>query len=802
MSVSQAAQTTEGKPIPPRRIRRGLGVSILASATGMFWVATAFGMPVTMFMECLGGSALMVGLIVTIQQVSTAAQIPAAFMAERMRARKPLWALTALVHRLLWFLPALVPLIVAPRSSAARWMLIVMLAISAVLQQMGVPLWFSWMSDLIPSRMRSRFWGYRQSVVMAVHLVALVFVGYLLDAYPDPRQGDGGSYTGFVLVFLIAGISGTLDILIHWWVPEPENAPPTPGAGLVGRLLAPLKVKDFRWLTLAVGVWMLSVGLVGSFGILYLSRVYGVSYTDLSITMFSASIGTIVAGMLWGRLIDVIGARALGATLMLIAPFMGVVWFFMTHEIVRFTLPLFGSVSLRQPVAVLLLANVFAGAIYSGVALCHLNLIGALAPREGRTMCMAVHWTLIGALGAFGPLLGGLVTDWVTQHPMQWKLPTGADVGFMHVLVLLQCGVVLFVAVPFLLRVSNQGHELPVNLLIGNPLRAAGVVANLGALASAVSPSRRARAAMRLSGSGHAVVIADLAERLDDPAAEVREAAAQSLGRIATDEAVDVLIAKLDDDRSTMAPQIARSLWHSRHPRSVDALVNRLSDPDRETRTESARTLGAIGDPRAVPPLLELLQNTTDEKVVSASSEALSRLGDLAALHAIVPRMRATKNPVFKRSLAVAVGDLLGTRDEFYLLLAREEDDRGVEVSSRLASLRRAVRRATRARDVSARAAVIRECIDRVELAYEEQRLATAAAELFALAKELAGLRWGIHFGPDQKPAFDELIWREPRLGIGFWYVRTLGGELPRFAAADDWVEILLGIYLVTQWRP
>ena len=58
--------TTSGARLNQRMLQRGLSLSILASSTGMFWLVAAFGMPISMLMECLGGKALLVGMVVTI----------------------------------------------------------------------------------------------------------------------------------------------------------------------------------------------------------------------------------------------------------------------------------------------------------------------------------------------------------------------------------------------------------------------------------------------------------------------------------------------------------------------------------------------------------------------------------------------------------------------------------------------------------------------------------------------------------------------------------------------------------------
>jgi hypothetical protein len=230
--------------------------------------------------------------------------------------------------------------------------------------------------------------------------------------------------------------------------------------------------------------------------------------------------------------------------------------------------------------------------------------------------------------------------------------------------------------------------------------------------------------------------------------------------------------------------------------RSVEALVRRLGDPDRETRTESARTLGAIGDPRAAPSLLELLSKTQDSKVMTASSEALARLGDLAAIYEIMPRMKEARNPVLKRSLAVAVGDLLGQREGFYRVLLREQQTRGTEVEEMLQDLRRQIGDVTPA-TLRAEGRRLQEKTREIQSAYDAEQLDRCADGLFELAVGLAALNWGISFGGDAATFLPDLVWRDEHFGVGVWYLCTLrAGESRKLGALDD-VDVLLGLYFL-----
>ena len=214
----------------------------------------------------------------------------------------------------------------------------------------------------------------------------------------------------YVLIGL-AALLGSADIIIHLWVPEPKPMGLGPSAHLGIRLLKPFANRDFLWLTLAMGVWAFSCGMVGQFGFIYLNRAFNVSYSAMSMLAISAVIGASMAGIMWSYVMDRVGARNFGAIMMIVAPLAGVAWFFLRDADVLIPIPFFQDIPIHQPMLVLLIANVFAGLFYSGVGLSQISLLSALAPVEGRTLAMGIHWAGVGLLGATGPLFGGWVMD-------------------------------------------------------------------------------------------------------------------------------------------------------------------------------------------------------------------------------------------------------------------------------------------------------------------------------------------------------------------------------------------------------
>src|ERR1019366_6790141 len=224
---------------------------------------------------------------------------------------------------------------------------LLVLAVSSVLAQTATPYWYSWMADLVPQQASARFWSRRQSWTMVAYLGATIAIGYLLDVFPDPRE-PGGSMHGFMIVFLVGAAFGTADIIIHMSVPEPRAAPSLAGTPVWERLVAPLRIPDFRWLTLAMGAWSFAIGLVASFGVIYLRREFGLSYVELSAISIAASIGAILAGFQTGYVIDRLGARAYTAVLLLTAPLTGLVWFFLNKTTLTFSFPWLGRFDVPQ----------------------------------------------------------------------------------------------------------------------------------------------------------------------------------------------------------------------------------------------------------------------------------------------------------------------------------------------------------------------------------------------------------------------------------------------------------------------
>jgi MFS family permease len=441
-------------PLSERELESAMRRNVAAGALGMVWIVAVYGLPLPLFMQAIHATGFQLGLMGAIRQASMLAQLPSAFLVERLERRKRYWATIAIVHRALWLIPAVLPLLWP--SGERHWvvLLIVALGLSDCLGNASTAPWLSWMADLLPAGIAGRFWGRRQRLLSGVILVSALSYGWILDAGNRPP----GSLWGFAVAFALAATFGVGDILVHLGVAEPPPLRSAPGQSFWRRLLVPLRNRDFRRMTLAMGAWLAALalpgyynGTPGFFNVVYLHEVFGATYSEASWLILASALGAVFWSHPIGHRIDRFGARTVALFLVAVGPLFSLAWFLVSPG--RVTVPFLGDVP--QAVLLMSVASLVIGGFFGGMQLCQLRLTQALTPNTGRTVAMAVHWSTAGLIGAVGALAGGWIKDHMPVAWSQWTVPGGAAFSYFHVITLLQLLLAWGVALPLLASVRE-----------------------------------------------------------------------------------------------------------------------------------------------------------------------------------------------------------------------------------------------------------------------------------------------------------------------------------------------------------
>ncbi|MGK7926344.1 MAG: HEAT repeat domain-containing protein, partial [Spirulina sp.] len=111
--------------------------------------------------------------------------------------------------------------------------------------------------------------------------------------------------------------------------------------------------------------------------------------------------------------------------------------------------------------------------------------------------------------------------------------------------------------------------------------------------------------------------------------------AAEGLGKIGNERAVEALIAALNDSDRSVRRSAAEGLGKSGNERAVEALIAALNDSDGSVRKRAAEGLGKSGNERAVEALIAAL-NDSNWLVRGRATEGLGKIDNPEILEKLI----------------------------------------------------------------------------------------------------------------------------------------------------------------------
>ena len=705
---------TAGRPITPSRLRRAMTLNIFVGAMGMAWFVVCSPQQIlnVFFKNELGASASQLGWMVALIQLACVCHLSAIFIYSRMPTRKGIWVWSQTLHRLFGFVLAGVAVYAARGGDRGLGVKIITgaMAVSWLLATSTASGWWAWMADLVPERIRATFFGRRATVIRALNMAWFFGVTFALDHVKIINI-----FYVYAAIFALGGLFGVLDILIHSTIPEPRRQAEVPRLGW-REFTEPLRNRNFLAFSLAIGAWNFANCVLGPFVAPYITAStadggLGGAMTWLGISGVVTQSTMILTGTAWGVIMDRFGRKpvVLLGSLHPIAVWIGC--FFMTAGNFPYIL-----------VVTALISGLLGPAFWDGSG----QLMLTLTPQRNRNAYVSWHLAMGGVIAAGGSLLGGWLSD--SLRDFHYELWQGFVLGSFHMVAL--ASLALSIVSQLMLHRIREGSEKPVGYVVSR-LFTPGIIRtfmNIGTITSAASPTGTVRALRAINGASSHLAVVDILGRLDDPAPEVREEAARTLGRIGAVDAVEPLIRRLRDPNSTIRPEAAAALGQIGDRRAVPALeeglasplpeiktacaraleaiqrprdssgttqalravedpsdgltvsdiVRRLDDPDPEVRDEAARALGRVGSPEAVDALVSRLRDP-GSTIRSEAAWALGQIGDPRAVTALIEGLSSPSGEV-QDACARALGHIGGRESVYHLrrLLDGKHADRVV----------------------------------------------------------------------------------------------------------------------------
>ncbi len=372
-------------------IRPWLAAMTWEGALATVFITMTSGAFLTGLALYLGASDFIIGLIAAIPYLMQVIQIPAAFLIDRTGERKRITVWSSVAARQLWWLvPPMLFLLGHWRLGG----LIGVILFSNLAIMIATPGWMAWIADLVPDKIRGRYFGYRSAAVAVSTITATIGGGLLLDHFHAVQKEN----IGFALITAIGCLFALVAAILLNRVPDRTGNK----VGLDwSHIVRPLKEPNFRHLMRIFIAWNLAIGIGAPFFAAHMLTNLKMSFTLISLYSALGAVVAIILNRPWGKLIDKFGCKPIATICALGISVIPLIWW----------IPRAGHLG------ILWFEAVYSGALWAGLNLAAFNIPIANSPKGERTTFLAMFSVLSGLAFFLSSLLGGLLAEsWSHIH--------------------------------------------------------------------------------------------------------------------------------------------------------------------------------------------------------------------------------------------------------------------------------------------------------------------------------------------------------------------------------------------------
>jgi hypothetical protein len=253
--------------------------------------------------------------------------------------------------------------------------------------------WASWYGDVVPPRIRGRYFAMRSRVVHAATCGALLGAGVLLQSLEPGAAGEvaaGAGGIGFAVIFGTAAVARSVSAVLLALAPEPAFAGVPSAREAIDTLRGP-SASPLRRMLVTAGVLQLVVYVGSPYFNPHMLEGLRLSYIEYTIAGVIVVLAKVVTLPRWGHAIDRFGARSvylLAITTVAVVP---LPWLW------------------ANGIAWVIVAEVLSGFAWAGHELAQFTLLLESADARMRPHLFAALATCNGAAQLAGGLIGGAI---------------------------------------------------------------------------------------------------------------------------------------------------------------------------------------------------------------------------------------------------------------------------------------------------------------------------------------------------------------------------------------------------------
>ncbi len=323
-------------------VRTSVGEGILAQI--YMSLSSPGSIFLTKFALLFNATPVHFGILSAIGQLSQIFQPLGVALTMKSESRKPM--VVRLLHASRGFvaLYVLLPFILPPE--AAIWVFLAIHFANTSLGAVAGNGWIAWITDLIPLRIRGRFFSMRSQYLIIAGLATGYIFGFFVDLFDtrnaltarlkaafsamDGPLSESNLPWAFAAIFAIASLTGLGSTI--WLSKQPERKKAVEGESFLELFLTPLRDANFRRLMFYGLWWMMAVGIGSPFWQPFMIQKLRMSMAEVQIYGTISVVASLIVLRPWGRLIDNFGNKTAMRIAIVLGGINPMIWVFLTPD--------------------------------------------------------------------------------------------------------------------------------------------------------------------------------------------------------------------------------------------------------------------------------------------------------------------------------------------------------------------------------------------------------------------------------------------------------------------------------------
>jgi len=337
----------------------------------------------------LGASDKQVGLLTSIPQlVGSISQLFSTNVTESIGSRKNMVLIFALIQSLIW-IPISYLIFV---KSFVVWKLILFATCYLVSCKITIPAWSSWIGDLVPDKIKGKFFGKRNMYNGLTLFLSTLIAGIILSI-----SSGYNPLVGFGIIFMVAFISK----LISWFylkgIEEPKFHVEDEDKFSFPDFMKRITKTNFGKFTIYLSFMILTTQIAAPYFVVYMLKDLNMSYWTYTIITSVEKMANFVFIAAWGKYSDLFGNKKIMRLTGYMIPIIPFLWLVSTNPIW------------------LVIIQIYGGFVWSGFNVSTFSFIFDTVSPQKRVRCVSYSNLLNGLSIFLGATLGGFLLEYGTM---------------------------------------------------------------------------------------------------------------------------------------------------------------------------------------------------------------------------------------------------------------------------------------------------------------------------------------------------------------------------------------------------